>query len=607
MDRFRERRPVDPDPKSGKQLMRGLKRAVQSEGIGRTAVRLAWTAGPVTYLALQGGYYIAYQQPVPTPIFFYFAGYTVVAGLAAVLVRIVYRATRGERIEQDQRALDRSLGVLPGLVLHARDHALAGYDEESARMIAARYLLQNPDATELAVSSAIRDLGGSRDLAYSFQRIEVFRRNGMYSRVKVESQSIERDVEALTAQLIERSPITAQLVADRAAGLPPRKASGRRRVEGFLERALAADSIDDSTLLTLADIEEILGLAIEILSGRSFPLVLFHFEGDNRPRAAWNELERARREYRTRLRARNSRLRLVAEILSKRLPDYLPGTPRLTAVPQLISAVSAALESWAGSLNGLRFRFTRDTDIETIRKAISAYSQLEEADRQLSRCHKRLVSTARAYQDLIHLSSSREKHDSQVQQWIGAQFRMEQKEISLQESQRLMFARKTDETIADLGPARTADELRSAAVDIIGHLEAFIPLYRTEVQQAIELSRAPTFSSIEAGLSRKVLVDWVTALVAEVDGSPQEYYVGRIMQLTRYHGVVLDDRSRPAIARQLNIDPALLITESTVGEANETPWAQPLARVPELSASLTEAVRKRERRSRERPANGQTP
>lgn len=572
-------------------MIQGLKRAVRSEGVGRTILRLAWTAGPVTYLALQVGYYLAYGESVPTTLFFYFAGYTVVAGLTAVLVRIVFRATHGERVARDRVSLERCLALLPGLLLQARDRALDGYDDESARQVAARYLLQNPDATELAVSSAIRDLGGTRDLAYSFQRIEVFRRNGMMTRVLAESQRIQRDVAGMVDRLQAVAPVTAQLVADRAAGSPPSKAAGHRRVEGFIERALAADSTDDTALLTLSDIEEIFGLAIEFLSGRSFPLVLFRFEGDAKTREAWNELERARREYRTRLRSRNSRLRLIAELLSKRLPDYIPGSPRLTGVPQLMKAVSSAMERWARSIRAPRIRPLLDSDVDAFRRAVAVYRQLEGSDAALVRCHARLMSTARAYQELVHLNAGRSGRVSQVVGWIGSQFRVEQREISLTENQRLAFARSVDEVLSSLGTSSDPEHLRTAAVDIIGQLERSVALYRTEYQQAIELSKAPTFSAIEPGLSRRVLVDWVTAIVSDLDESPQEYYVRRVAQLTRYHGMVLDEKSRPALARKLGIDPELLGDDASQAEQSETPWAQPLARVPQLSPRLSAALR----------------
>ncbi len=578
--------------RSAHKLFRGLGRAVRSEGIGRTVLRLAWTAGPVTYVALQVGYYIAYGEPVPATIFFYFAGYTLVAGLTAVLVRVVYRATRGVQLEEDRASLERCLAALPPLLLRARDTALSAYDEQSARLIAARHLLQNPDATELAVSSAIRELGGSRDLAYSFQRIEVFRRNGMSSMVEAEYRGVSNEVGRLVEELAHSAPVTARLVADRAMGNPPSKSVGHERVEGFIERALAADSTDDTSLLTLADIEEIMGLAIELLSGREFPMVLFRFQGDRQASEAWSELERTRREYRTRLRSRNSRLRVLGELLAERIPEYLPAAPSLTAIPQLLTAVVEALESWARNLRGPRLRRRQQTEIEGFRRAVSVYRKLEEADRALVRCHARLAQSARHYRQLISQYSSPIDRPAQVARWIGSLFGVERKEIKLTEQQRFVCARRVDAIIQTLGRAATEEALRAVAVEIISSFESYIPFYRTEVQQAIELSRSPSFSSIEPGLSRKVLVDWVTALVEELDDSPQEYYVRRITQLVRYHGLVLNERNRTAIARQLGLEEQLLAPGELIHQQPETPWAQPPARVTPLSERLMDQIQR---------------
>ena len=59
-------------------ILRRIRGAVGKEHLGKTLLQLAWTAGPVTYLALQGGYFIGYGKSAPVQVFIYFAGYTVV-------------------------------------------------------------------------------------------------------------------------------------------------------------------------------------------------------------------------------------------------------------------------------------------------------------------------------------------------------------------------------------------------------------------------------------------------------------------------------------------------------------------------------------------------
>ncbi|MFP4550211.1 MAG: hypothetical protein ACLFNT_05360, partial [Spirochaetales bacterium] len=570
---------------------RGLSRAMRRESWGRHVLQLAWTAGPVTYLALQGGYYLAYGEPAPPAIFFYFGGYTVVAGVAALIVRVFYQATRGEQRASEERQVEAALAELPRLVLLARDHALQRYSENDAPLVGARHLLQNPDASELAVAVAIRDLGGSRDLAYTFQRIEVFRRNGMMSRAQSERRESSRQIDALIENVAERSPETASLVRERSFGLSPDKARGRTRVEGFIERALAAESKDDTSFLTLADVEEVLGLVIELVAGRSFLLVTFHFEGDRKIKEAWSDLERARKEFRTKRRARDSRLRRVAESLSHRMAGYVPGNPLIGDTATLVNDSAAALTSWHRELSGLRLRRVGQGERDRFKIALAAWRRLEEADRALQRTHKRLLVTAEHYERVVADRKNRSR-EAASQNSRARGVRAEQREIELSEAHQRSVAkrifslisliRREDANDPQIAPLR----LRTFAVDLIAELERIIPLYRTDVQQAIELSRAPIFTSLEPGLSQRVRVEWARALVSEVADDTEGYLRKRIGQLIRFHALILDEGTRRRLARQLDIKAEELPEVSTATPAAEPPWAHPPVSVPPISAEL---------------------
>ncbi|MFW5784139.1 MAG: hypothetical protein ACOCY8_06445, partial [Spirochaetota bacterium] len=135
-----EKRPQDRT----RDLLRDLQRALRRESWGRNVLQIAWTAGPVTYLALQGGYLLAYGEPAPQALILYFGAYTVIAGFVGVLVRIIYQITRGRDVERGTRVLRDCLDQLPRLLLAARDEAIAAYSEEDARIVAAKHLLANP-------------------------------------------------------------------------------------------------------------------------------------------------------------------------------------------------------------------------------------------------------------------------------------------------------------------------------------------------------------------------------------------------------------------------------------------------------------------------------
>jgi hypothetical protein len=563
---------------------------MRRESWGRHVLQLAWTAGPVTYLALQGGYYLAYGEPAPPAIFFYFGGYTVVAGLTALIVRVFYQATRGEQRATEERQIETALAELPRLLLLARDHALQRYSSDDAPLVGARHLLQNPDASELAVAVAIRDLGGDRDLAYTFQRIEVFRRNGMLSRVHAEREQNARGIEALVESVAERSPETALLVSQRSHGRSPDKSQGRGRIEGFIERALAAESKDDTSFLTLADVEEVIGLVIELIAGRTFPLVVFHFDGDRRIKEAWGGLERARKEFRTKRRARDSRLRRAAETLSHRVPGYVPGNPLLDDTGALIGACAKALTSWQKELTGIRLKRPAPGEQERFKTAVAAWKRLEESDLALQRCHKRLLVTAHHYESVVADRKNRPEH-TPTSRRSAQGVRAEQREIELTEAQQRSVAKRVSALLAVVEPASDSrDEiapvrLRTFTVDLVTELERHIPLYRTDVQQAIELSKAPIFTSIEPGLSQRVRVEWARALISEVRDNTESYLRRRISQLIQFHALIMDLPTQQRLARQLDIEADAVPTEGDAGEAADAPWAHPPVPVPKFTYS----------------------
>jgi len=277
----------------GEDFLRRATHAARKESWGRTVLQLAWTAGPVTYLALQGGYLLGYGTHAPSNLFIYFAVYTVIAGVFAVFIRFLYQFTRGQEIEKAQAALSYSPAHLPDLILLVRNETLLYYEQEDRRLLAAKWLLENLDSGAPTVKEAVFDITGDDVLARSAQRIEVFRRNGLDARIEDE----RRLVDDRLSKTLEHVQLSSQTVADllrhRFAGSPPSRRSGRKRTEGFIGRVLAAGEKNDFDAMTLKDAEEIFTLAYELLAGRDIPLFSLRYIGSRDFTEASENFERA--------------------------------------------------------------------------------------------------------------------------------------------------------------------------------------------------------------------------------------------------------------------------------------------------------------------------
>src|SRR6056297_1002075 len=205
----------------GEDFIQRVTKAARKETWGRTVIQLAWTAGPVTYLALQGGYLLGYGQSAPSNLFIYFAIYTIIAGVFAILMRFLYQITRGQELEKAEAALKYALVRLPDLILHTRNQVLLFYDAENRRLLAAKYLLENPDAIPETVKTAVMDVSSDEVLAQTAQRIEIFRKNGLFVRIEDERSGVEARLERAIEQMALSSYTVAELLQRRFEGQPP--------------------------------------------------------------------------------------------------------------------------------------------------------------------------------------------------------------------------------------------------------------------------------------------------------------------------------------------------------------------------------------------------
>jgi len=313
-------------------ILRRIRGAAHKERWGLRLMQLAWTAGPVTYLALQGGYMIGYGKSAPNQLFIYFAGYTLVAGLFALVMRFLYQITRGGEKDEDLESLQKVFDLLPERIIEVRDMQLGQLYPEGRCILGAKYLLENPDASPDAVRTAVLDLTENRDLADIMHDMEVYRRYGLRVRAGEKAEQAKLLLELFRDRLAEKSGDVARLVWFRAAGEGPSRRVGRRRTRGFLGRIIIAAESDNLNLMSLVDVEEVCMLTFELICGRRFPVFQTRYSGDKSYTEAAARLSRARRDYRTAVYVRNSRLRVLAERLYASSAEVGPrGRDRRTA------------------------------------------------------------------------------------------------------------------------------------------------------------------------------------------------------------------------------------------------------------------------------------
>ena len=557
----------------GEDFLKRVTQAARKETWGRTVIQLAWTAGPVTYLALQGGYMLGYGKSAPSNLFIYFAIYTIIAGVFAILMRFLYQVTRGQELEKAEEALRYALVRLPDLILHARNQTLLYYDEENRRLLAAKYLLENPDAVTETVKAAVKDVSGDDVLAQSAQRIEIYRKNGLIARIDDERALVEDRLKRAIEAVSLSSYTVAELLQRRFDGRPPSRSSGRLRTEGFIGRTLSAGEEHDFNVMTLNDAEEVFTLAYELLAGRTIPVFSLRYFGSKEFAEVSENFDRARLAFRKAAYLRNSRLRSLAELFAESEPvDIVPATaPVFATVERMYDNILKAIEQLHKELkrhtSSLPFQRRRsgkngelEEKFEQLNTAIDLHRSLRFANNQLNKRYAALRRAERRYNEVksetakqfpLHLLKPKE-HKRGI--------KIIEKQIELSKSSKMRCARECKKLITTFFKKNdpVADEYKRLAIDIAMKLEAELKISRFEIQYAIESSNAPYLSTLELDMNAATKAGIAVALVREIQKNMRTPIHRLAHVLVNYHGMPLNQESIDYLVERYGADPERL-------------------------------------------------
>src|SRR6056297_2288809 len=572
----------------GEDFIQRVTKAARKETWGRTVIQLAWTAGPVTYLALQGGYLLGYGQSAPSNLFIYFAIYTIIAGVFAILMRFLYQITRGQELEKAEEAIKQALVHLPDLILYARNQTLFYYDEGNRTLLAAKYLLENPDALPFTIKTGVRDVTKDDVLASAAQRIEIYRKNGLYARIQDERSRISDKL----GRAIEEVQLSSQAVADvlekRFSGHPPSRFTGRTRTEGFIGRVLAAGEEHDFDAMTLNDAEEVFTVAYELLAGRNIPVFSLHYIGSKEFTEASESFDRARLAFRKAAYLRNSKLRTLAELFAESDPvDIVPAAaPVFTTVERMYANILHALDQLYKELkkqtSHMPFQRRKRHNSQELRdkfeqlhNAIELHRSLRAANNQLHKRYAALVRSEKKYNEIKANAAKQFPLQLVKRREHKRGIKIVDKSIELSKNSKLRCARQVQKRIhtLDQTPHPQPEAYKQLAIDIAMTLERDLKISRFEIQYAIESSNAPYLSSIELDMTAATKAGIAVALVHEVQKNISTPIQRLAHVLVNYHGMPLNQESIDYLVEHYGADrerlSELLPDQESAGNGSE--------------------------------------
>ncbi|WP_018861754.1 MULTISPECIES: hypothetical protein [unclassified Thioalkalivibrio] len=558
-------------------------------------LQLLWAAGPVTFLAMQGGYFLGFGHAAPAQNFIFFAVYTLLFGVIGLLARFIADATRGKRQERSREQLRNTIDLLPDLLFVTRDLAMAEMAPDMRRRKAAEVLLHEVDISPEGVAVAVREMTGDTSLASAAEQIEIYRRLGLRSRV---ADLVDATVDARLAaleKLHHDAPELADPLRDRLQGLAPTREDGVRRIEQFLDRLFSAADSDDLTRCTLEDAQAVFVLAFELVNGRQIRRLSFEWSGGWRLGNALDRLEHQGNRFRVAQAAVVSRLRSLATLLAQH--------PVSTLDPQVL----------------------REPTLEMGREVLRTLLQLEQSRPPVHSPEGRLLGRALRYVEGLRaardqLIQAQSRYATAVERWEALRrkevekkgqkswfkrsargIRVSEEVIELTDDQKLRLADRFCEYLSELGIQREGDlfklaghPLEEEAAKRIGIqlaliLEPLVDLTNPSIQRAIYANPAAYLGGLYVGMSADAKAGLGSAMVRLVRQDLGRTAEWLALRLTRIYYLPLSDSMREFLVQKYGANPERLemLAAHPVEEGAQTPpVALRAERSPEFDAML---------------------
>lgn len=494
-----------------------IAKATRKESWHWSALNLAWTAGPVTYIALQAGNYLGYGTFAAPAVFIYFAVYTAIAGLFAVIAQFIRHIIITPRIEQAEKRFLKVVNQLFMLSFVARNEYLTGYSEDDQRIAAAWWACRSESTDVDVMEEMIRDVSGDDELAYTIKRIEFYRIQGFVDLMQREYQASEVKIANLYQSLSPKFPSLAEVIQQRFEGDPPKAGDGLQRIRGFIGRISTADEQGNFALATVDDAIAIFTLTIELLLGREIIALYPKFNGHPKLESSREKFERLRSEFRLFLRKRNGAMRAIIEVLHDPEKHDLMQTVGASSIQLRDMMLSILRES--SNINEYKRRY--ETILSLNKKLYTAWRQLNSHESAYNALwNKHSEELRKQFTEDISLKKP------------GGVLTIEEKEISLSHKKINALAQDLDElfdpiyartsslmrpNIKKKGQARmSVEKCKSLAADILNLLDSLLKVTEPEQMLAIETSRETDFGCIRPDQTANTKASLGRTMVKEV-------------------------------------------------------------------------------------------
>ncbi|MBZ5874734.1 hypothetical protein [Chromohalobacter israelensis] len=552
--------------REGRNEIRRITAAVDKVPWSVSLMQILWTAGPVTLLGAWGGYLLGYGKAPTMENYVFFISYTVITGAAGILANLGYHLTRGRKAEKTSGQIEQVIKALPELLLVTRDLIVDNLEGDARRREAAAMLLRKHDLSPEGVELAAIELLDDRESARLIGQIDVYRRVGLHARIRDLVAQYRDTLEPQFNALYEAAPIATHLLRERFEGRAPDLHQGVPRDENFIERVMAAIEQDNDLLMTLQDVEEMLILAFELISGREIPVLSFEYRGRWRLAQAFDNLEEARARQRIAQATGLSRLKALNVYLAEQsgtlVEDAASGLRAELLLERSVKAMDALAEQIVHLAQAVeagqeeRKRALR-TKSDILANAIQLYKSVSSAYEQVGRSHAQLLKSVDRWE---RITASLSDDTTRLRLGPGRRgLRIRERTIALDDEAKARVCKHLARYLTQAGITSRhrdtrlsvgVDAAKRLAIEIFIALEPHVGLSQPATQRAINSSNAADFGQIEPNLSAAAKAALGASMVREVDTELSRAAESLALALVRHYRVELEPAAIEFLKRQ---------------------------------------------------------
>ncbi len=304
-------------------LAKNLKHEMKKEAWYWHVINLAWTAGPVTFIAVYISYYIGYGKFTSIKTIIYFGMYTVFAGLFAIIFQAVKNAAVNAQIDKYTYQLNFIIDKYLEYISFCKESQIFQFPEKQRDLMSAWWVLTSSNSDIDMIQHAVYLATKRKDLAEAIQKIEFYRKQGFNQQLMNEYLKIEGKLEKCLEKMEPVFPTLANTIRERFQGKAKNTKQGMERPQGFLSRLMrfVDDDIEYSDEYTrFEDIIALFNFVIELVLNRKILVIEPDFKHNKEFDKLIHEYEAKISDFKLIRRQRNNKTREMIDVINESLP-----------------------------------------------------------------------------------------------------------------------------------------------------------------------------------------------------------------------------------------------------------------------------------------------